>query len=149
MDGWRRYLELRIKAKTGLSSGILVWAIVGFLCAALAFVFIIFVAYLALAEQIGPIMAALLLAATFFVVAVIALVACMTLRHRIQERAELALVARRPAPWLDPKLLGVAVQMSRRMDWRVLVPLLAIPLVAGLGLHWFGNHRLPKEMPPA
>src|ERR1700674_2820454 len=122
MAGWLRYLELRIRAETGLTSGILMWAVVAALCAALALVFIIFVAYLTLAERYGPLMAAMLLAAFFFLIAIAALVICLTLRRRTKERAKLALVLRKPAPWLDPKLLSIALQASHRMNWRVLVP---------------------------
>jgi hypothetical protein len=147
MAGWLRYLELRIRAKTGLTSGILVWAVVAALCATLAFMFIIFVAYLTLAEWYGPLPAAMLLAAFFFLIAIAALGICLTLQHRTKERAKLALVLRKPAPWLDPRLLSIALQASHRMNWRVLVPLLAIPLAAGVGLQLYGNRKLHDQIP--
>jgi hypothetical protein len=147
MGGWLGYLELRIKAKTGLTSGIFVWGIITALCGALALAFIVFVAYLTLADRYGPLIAALLLAAFFFFIAIVALVSCLTLQRRTKERAKLALVVRKPAPWLDPNLLGAALQASRSLGWRRLVPLLAIPLAAGVGLQWYGNRRLHNRLP--
>jgi hypothetical protein len=148
MAGWLRYLELRIQAKTGLTSGILVWAVVAALCGALAFAFVIVLAYLALADGYGPLIAALLLAAFFLFIAIIAVVTCLTLQRRTMERAKLALVLRKPAPWRDPKFLGVALQTGRTIGWRKLVPLLAIPLAAGVGLQWYSNRRLHDQIPP-
>jgi hypothetical protein len=147
MSAWRRYFELRIEAKTGLTPGVLFSAAVMMCSAILTFAFCIVAGYLALADRYGPLNAALMLAAGFFLIATLALLGCQTLQRRAKERAQLALAAHQPAPWLDPRLLGIILQ-ANRLDRRVLVALLAIPLVAGAGLHWYGNHRLPGGIPP-
>ena len=59
---------------------------------------------------------------------------------------ELALAARRHTVWLDPKLVGGAIQASRTVGWRKLVPLLAVGLVAaGVGMEWFGRDKTDVE----
>jgi hypothetical protein len=61
-------------------------------------------------------------------------------------RSELALAARRNAAWLDPKLVGSAIQASRAVGWRNLIPLLAVGiLVAGVGMEWFGRDNREAE----
>src|SRR5262249_8067672 len=63
-------------------------------------------------------------------------------RRRTIEQAELALAARKNVTWLDPKLLGSAIQVSRTVGWRKLVPLLAVGmLAAGVGMEWFSRDR--------
>ena len=48
--------------------------------------------------------------------------------------------------WLDPKLVGGAIQASRTVGWRKLVPLLAVGLVAaGVGMEWFGRDKTDVE----
>jgi hypothetical protein len=57
------------------------------------------------------------------------------LRRRTAERARLELAARRSSPWLDPRLLGAGIQVSRSIGARKLVPLLAIGFfAAALGM---------------
>jgi hypothetical protein len=76
----------------------------------------------------------------------IALICCLWSRRRTIERAGLALAARRNAIWLDPKVLGGAIQVSRSVGWRKLVPLLAVGmLAAGVGMEWFGRGRSEVE----
>lgn len=49
---------------------------------------------------------------------------------------------RKNATWLDPKLLGSAIQVSRAVGWRKLVPLLALGILAtGVGMEWFGRDK--------
>ncbi len=140
-------LKLRILAKTGVTSGLLVWAVIALSFGALALVFFIVTAYVALAGRYGPLASSLMLAAGFLVIAVIAFAACMTLHSRTKERARLALAARQATPWLDPSTLGVVLQTGRRLDPRLLVALLAIPLAAAAGFHWYSQRRLPPPIP--
>jgi hypothetical protein len=143
MGALQRYLKQRIQATTGLTSGVLLWAVIALVFAPLAIVFFILAAYVALIERYGPMLSALILAAGFLLTAIVGLIVCMRLHNRTKERAQLALTARQPTPWLDPSLLGVILQISRRLDRRWLVALLAIPLAAGVGLHWYNQRRLP------
>jgi hypothetical protein len=142
MGGWRRYLELQAQAKTGLSSGLFVWALLAVVFGALTVTFVLLFAFVWLAELYGPLIAAIALAGLFLVATIFAAICCLWSRRRTIEQAELALAARRPAIWLDPKVLGGAIQVSRAVGWRKLVPLLAVGmLAAGVGMEWFGRER--------
>jgi hypothetical protein len=146
LGGWRRYLELQAQAKTGLGSGLFIWALLAATFAILTAAFILLVAFIWLAERYDPLRAAAALAGFFLLVTIIALICCLLSRRRTMERAELALAARRNATWLDPKVLGSAIQVSRAVGWRKLLPLLAVGvLAAGTGMEWFVRDRPQVE----
>jgi uncharacterized membrane protein YqjE len=142
MDGWRRYLELQAQAKIGLSSGLFVWALLAVVFGVLTAGFVLLIAFIWLAERYSPLTAAITLAGLFLLATIVAAISCLWSRRRTIEQAELALAARRPTLWLDPKVLGGAIQVSRAVGWRKLVPLLAVGmLAAGVGMEWFGRER--------
>jgi uncharacterized membrane protein YqjE len=146
MGGWRRYLELQAQAKTGLSSGLFVWALLVVLFGMLTAGFVLLIAFIWLAERYDSLTAAMALAGLFLLATIIAAVCCLWSRRRTIEQAELALAARRNATWLDPKVLGSAIQVSRAVGWRKLVPLLAVGLLAaGVGMEWFARDRPEVE----
>jgi hypothetical protein len=130
MGNLRRYLELQAQAKTGLSSGLFVWGLVALVCGILTAGFILLVAFIWLAERYGPMIAAAILAGAFLLVTIVAIVCSLQSRRRTIERAELALAARKPAVWLDPKLLAGTVQVGRAVGWRRFVPLIALGILA-------------------
>ena len=140
MGGWRKYLELRARAKTGLSSGLFVWALLAVVFGIVTAGFVLLIAFIWLAERYDPLTAAMALAG--LLATIIAAVCCLWSRRRTMEQAELALAARGNATWLDPKVLGSAIQVSRAVGWRKLVPLLAVGvLAAGVGMEWFARDR--------
>ena len=146
MGGWRRYLELQAHAKTGLSSGLFVWALLAVVFGVLTAGFVLLIAFIWLAKRYSPLTAAIVLAGLFLFATIIAAISCLWSRHRTIEQAELALGARRNAIWLDPQVLGGAIQASRAVGWRKLVPLLAVGmLAAGVGMEWFGRERPQVE----
>ena len=146
MGGWRRYLELQAQVKTGLSSALLVWALLAVAFGVLTAGFVLLIAFIWLAERYGPLTAAIALAGLFLLATIVAAISCLWSRRRTIEQAELALAARRPAIWFDPKVLGGAIQVSRAVGWRKLVPLLAVGmLAAGVGMEWFGRERPDVE----
>jgi uncharacterized membrane protein YqjE len=146
MDGWRRYLELQAQAKIGLSSGLFVWALLAVVFGVLTAGFALLIAFIWLAERYSPLTAATALAGFFLLATIIAAISCLWSRRRTIAQAELALAARRNALWLDPKVLGGAIQVSRAVGWRKLVPLLAVGmLAAGVGVEWFGRERPQVE----
>jgi uncharacterized membrane protein YqjE len=146
MGGWRRYLELQAQAKTGLSSGLFVWALLAVVFGVLTVGFVVLIAFIWLAERYSPLTAAIVLAGLSLFATIIAAISCLWSRRRTIEQAELALAARRNAIWLDPKVLGGAIQASRAVGWRKLVPLLAVGmLAAGVGMEWFGRERPQVE----
>jgi hypothetical protein len=146
MGGLRKYLALQAQTRTGLSSGLLIWAALVVVFGTLTAVFIPLIAFIWLAERFNPLIAAAALAGLFLLVTIVALICCLRSRRRMIERAELALAARRHTVWLDPKLVGGAIQASRTVGWRKLVPLLAVGLVAaGVGMEWFGRDKTDVE----
>ena len=146
MGGWRRYLELQAKAKTGLSSGLFVWALLAVVFGTVTFGFILVTAFIWLADSYGPLLAALALSGFFLLITIIALVCGVWSHHRTIAHAELALAARRNAPLLDPRLLPAALQLSRAIGARNLVPLIAIAILAvGVGMQWSGRHERDDE----
>jgi hypothetical protein len=142
MSGLLRYLELQAKSKTGLSSGVAIWAIVALVAAVITLGFAIFAAFIWLAQRYDPLTAALVMGGAFLLITLIALVACSIAHRRTAERARLALAARSQTPWLDPRYLGVGLQIGRAIGWRKLVPLMAVGLLAaGLAREWFGEEE--------
>lgn len=65
MGGWRRYLELQAQAKTGLSSGLFVWALLAVVFGVLTAGFVLLFAFIWLAERYSPLTAAIALAGLF------------------------------------------------------------------------------------
>jgi hypothetical protein len=146
MSGWLRHLELIVKSKTGLGSDVLVWGLVAGLGGAATVGFLIFAAFIGLAERYGPLAAALVLGSLFLSITIIALICCLSAQRRTVASAKLALSARSHAPWLDPKFLGAGLQIGRAIGWRRLVPLAAVGvLAAGLTKEWLGRNRTAGE----
>jgi hypothetical protein len=140
ISGWLRHLELTIKSKTGFGSGVLVWGLTALLGGAATLGFFILAAFIALAARYGPLIAAFGLGSLFLLLTLIAGFGCVSSRRRTVAGAQLALEARSHAPWLDPKFVGVGLQIGRAIGWRRLVPLAAVGvLAAGLAKEWFGR----------
>ena len=145
MGGLRRYLELTIKSKIGLSSGVIVWALVAVAGAAVTAFFLIFAVFIWLAERYDPLAAALILCGFFLLLAILAAVLTLVSHHRTVERAKLALRAQSKTLWYDPKFLATGLQIGRSLGWRKLVPLIAVGvLAAGLAKEWF-RHDQPGD----
>jgi hypothetical protein len=139
VGGLRKYLQLQAQARTGLSSGLLVWALLGLVFGTLTAAFVLLIAFIWLAERYEPLTAAAVLAGFFLLVTIVALFCSLRSRRRTIEQAELALAARRQAAWFDPKVVAGAIQASRGIGWRRLVPLLALGiLAASLGMERSG-----------
>jgi hypothetical protein len=142
MSGWRRHFELVFQARVGLGSGVFIWAVVALICIVAAFGFLLLSAYIWLAQLLDPLAAALILAGFFLVVAMITLSFAWWMHQRIRHNAQLALATRKPAPWLDPMFLGMAMQVGRSLGWRKTAPLLALGLLAtGVALQWVGRNK--------
>lgn len=146
MGGWRKYLELQVEAKTGLSSGLFVWAILAIVCGTVTFGFVLVTAFVWLATRFDPLIAALILSGFFLLCAIVALACALQSRRQTIESAQLALAARRQATWIDPRILGGAVQAGRALGWRKAAPLLVLGVLAvGIGMQWFDRERADAE----
>src|SRR5260370_22157428 len=106
MGGWRRYLELQAQAKTGLSLGLFVWALLAVVFGVLTAGFVLLIAFIWLAERYSPLTAAIVLAGLFLFATIIAATSCLCSRRRTIEQAQLPLAARRHAMWLGPTALA-------------------------------------------
>jgi hypothetical protein len=143
MDSWRRYLQLRVKAKTGLSPAVLAFAAVALLCGILTFVFVLVTAFIWLAERYEPLLAALILTGLFLLITIVALLACIWSHNRSMERARQELAARPTAPWLEPPLVAATLQASRAVGGpRLLALATVLFLAAGIATQWRRHERL-------
>jgi hypothetical protein len=146
MSSWIRYLELTFKSKMGLSGSVLALGLVTVMGAALTLSFLLLAAYVALAERYSPLTAALVLGGLFLLLTIIALLCCLSVHRRTIAGAKLALATRSHTPWLDPKYLGVGMQIGRAIGWRRLLPLAAVGvLAAGITKEWLGRDRPAGE----
>ncbi len=146
MSGWVRYLRLTAEAKTGFSGQVLIWSVVAGLCAAFTFFFVVLAAFIWLAQRYSALTAALILAGFFLLVAIGAALACVMTRRRTIQRAQLALAARSNAPWMDPRILGIGLQIGRTIGWKRIVPLAAVGVLAvGFAKEWFGRDKPAEE----
>jgi Ca2+/Na+ antiporter len=139
-----REITLFIQARSGLSTSVVVSAVIVLVALAVAFAFLCIAAYAWLAVQFGTVFAGLIIAGVFAVIALIAAITCVAARRRARERAILARAARAHSPsWLlDPKVLGAAVDVGRTIGWQRLVP---VALLAFLAAQWAREYRDKSE----
>src|SRR2546421_7555140 len=133
MSGWLRYLGLRAQLSTGFSSAIAIWALLAVVAAGVAIIFCLVAAFVWIADHSDSLTAALLLTGLFVLIAIISISAAAIMRRRNMERARLELAARNSqAAWLDPRLLGAALQIGQTIGWRRIASLAAVAVLAGL-----------------
>jgi hypothetical protein len=139
-----REITLFIQARSGLSTSVVVSAVVIVVALLVAFAFLCVVAYAWLMVQFGVVFAGLIMAGVFAVIAIIAAVVCAAARRRAREQAILARAARAHSPsWLfDPKVLNVAVEAGRTIGWQRIVP---VALLAFLAAQWAREYRDKSE----
>jgi hypothetical protein len=139
-----REITLFIQARSGLSTSVVVSAVVIVAALLVAFAFLCVAAYAWLMVQFGVVFAGLIMAGVFAVIAIIAAVVCAAARRRAREQAILARAARAHSPsWLfDPKVLNVAVEAGRTIGWQRIVP---VALLAFLAAQWAREYRDKSE----
>ena len=106
MSGWLRHVVLNAQARTGFGTEIAILATVSALAALAAAIFLTVAAFVWLANRYDAVIAGLVLAGFFMLVALIALVACLIARRRNMERARLELAARDSASDAGTALAG-------------------------------------------
>ena len=133
MSGMLHHFALTAKTRTGFSVGIVVWAIVAAISITTTIIFFLIASFVVIAQRYDMVIAGLALGGFFFVIAVVAVVAYLTIRRRNIERARLELASRSSANWLDPSLLALGLQIGRVIGWRRVASIaVAIILAAGL-----------------
>jgi len=147
MSGWLRYFALRAQVRTGVSSPVVISAVIAATAAVVAIVFFLIAAFIWLAERYDALIAGVVMGCVFMGVALIALIVCLLIRRRNMERARLELAARSSsATWLDPKLVATGFQIGQAIGWRRLASLAAVAvLAAGLAREWSGRGDKPSE----
>jgi hypothetical protein len=137
MSDFFRHMALRAKAKSGFSPALVGWLFFAAVSLALGFAFLSVAAYVWLASRFDGVIAGLVLGAALLVAAGIFALAAWFTRLRTRERAQLALATEQPAGLLDPRMLGVALEIGRTLGWRRIATLAAAGVVAaGLGREW-------------
>jgi uncharacterized RDD family membrane protein YckC len=131
-------LRLRAEARTGLSTAVVVFALIAVIAVVAAFVFFVFAVFIWLAEAYSPLTAALIVAIAFALIAILCALAAVLSQRRTSEHAKRALALRSQSPWLDPATLGIALQLGRTIGLRRIAPLAAAGvLAAALAKEWF------------
>ena len=150
MGDWLGYLELTAKARTGVSSNVLIGTVIGAVAAAAALIWLSITLFLWLAARFDDIiLAGLVLSAIFFAIALVALAAAALARRRARQRAEAALAARRAAALFDPSLLTVGLEIGRTIGWRRIAALAGVALLAsGLLKEWTAHKAPPADETP-
>jgi hypothetical protein len=147
MSGWLRHFALNAQARSGFGPQVVIWAVVAAVASMAALIFLAIAAFIWLADRYDAVIAGLVLACLFILIALIAIVAGLIARRRNMERARLELAARSSsASLLDPKLLAMGFQIGQAIGWRRLASLAAVGLLAaGLAKEWFASDKPPAQ----
>jgi hypothetical protein len=136
-----REITLSIQARSGMSAAVVVWTAVIAVAALAAFVFLCVAGYAWLALRFDSVLAGLIMAGIFIVLALVAALISALIRQRVRERAILARAAKAhsSSSWLfDPKILGIAVEAGRTIGWQRIVPVAVLGFVAA---QWAREYR--------
>jgi hypothetical protein len=150
MEAWLRQFALNAQVRTGLGAGVIICGITAVFGAALALIFLLVAAFVWLTDRYDNIVAALVLGGFFVLLAVIAAIACATIRRGNIRRAQRELEIRRraaaQASLIDPGLLAIGQQIAQTMGWRRAASLTAVALLgAALAREWLGHAKKPEE----
>ena len=115
-----RDITLKIQARSGASRALFVWATVVVVACLTAFIFLCIALYGWLSLQFGGVIAGLVVAGIFIVIAIIGAIICGLASRRARQRAILERAARPNSPsWLlDPKIHTIALRAGRELGWQ-------------------------------
>ena len=127
-----RGITLAIQARSGASPAMFVWDAVIVVASLTAFIFLCVALYEWLSLQLGAVIASLVVAGIFVVIAVIGAIICTVVRRRVRKRAivERAALSNSPSWLLDPKILATALQAGRALGWQRIVPIVVLGFMA-------------------
>jgi hypothetical protein len=147
LKGIAHDIALSIQARNGLNPAVIVWTAITALAVFVAFIFLCVAGYAWLSLRFDTIIAGLIMAGVFVIIALLAALIAALIRQRVRERAILARAAKAHAPsWLlDPKLLGIAVEAGRSIGWQRILPVAVLGfVVAQWARESRGNDRPPS-----
>ena len=148
-SGLVHHLRLTAKARTGLSPAVVVFALIAAIAALAASVFLVFAAFIWLAERYSPLTAALVLAACFLLIAILCALGALMAQRRTVDSAKRRARGAQPVAVARSAMLGVLLQVGRTIGLRRIVPLVAAGvLAAALAKEWFRDRSRPT-MPTA
>ena len=147
LKGIAHEIALSIQARNGLNPAVIVWTAVIALAGFAAFVFLCVAGYAWLTLRFDTIIAGLIMAGIFLVIALFAALIAALIRRRVRERAILARAAKAHAPsWLlDPKLLGIAVEAGRSIGWQRILPVAVLGFVVAQWARESRGHDKPQS----
>ena len=142
-----REITLSIQARSGMSPAVVVWTAVIAVAALAAFVFLCVAGYAWLSLRFDSILAGLIMAGIFVVLALVSALICALVRQRVRERAILARAAKaHSSSWLfDPKILGIAVEAGRTIGWQRIVPVAVLGFVAAQWAREYREHDRQQQ----
>jgi hypothetical protein len=145
--GITREIALSLQSRSGLSPAVVLWTAGIAFASFVAFVFLCVAGYAWLALRFDTVIAGLIMAGVFVVIALIAALIAALIRRRVRERAILARAAKAQTPaWLlDPRILGVAVEAGRSIGWQRLVPVALFGFVVAQWMRETHRHDGPPS----
>jgi uncharacterized membrane protein len=132
LSGLMRSAMLAAKARTGASTQLLVCAAIAIIGAIATFGFLCVLAFIWLSDQLTPLEAASVIAGFFFAVTLLSIITLAILRRRTMNRARILLAAQQSALMLDPKVVGIGVQLGRIVGWKKVLPIIIPIAIAGV-----------------
>jgi hypothetical protein len=145
MGDWLGYLQTAAKAKTGVSGGVVVGAVLAAFGAVATLVWLSVTLFIWIVQRYDdPMLAGLVLSGLYLAITIIAAVAAVVARRVNQRRAEEALQARKSAlsstlltGGLAPTLLSAGLSVGQSIGWRRIVMLAGVALLAaGVAREW-------------
>ena len=132
LNRWIGDIALLIRAKIGITLGLIVGATAIVIALLTAFAFICVAGHNWLSLQFGAPLASLAMAGIFLLFAIIGVAGCKVSRQRTKERAILARATRAygSSRLIDPKTLSVALQTGRALGWRRFLAIVLIGIVS-------------------
>lgn len=146
LNGLLHQANLRLQAALGLDNAVVIFSIIAVGSAAAAMLFGSASAFLWLATRYDGITAGVILAGGWLAVSLFCLMVCLLRRRTITRRAQVALskedglFSANSLLNIDPGLLLMALQISRSIGMRRLLPIAAVGFLAAMGSReWFGS----------
>ncbi len=159
MGDWLGYLQTAAKAKTGISSGVVIGGIIAAVGAVATVVWLSITLFIWLAERFDNLtLAGLVLSGIYLLITLIAAITAVTVRRLNHRRAEVELQARKAAftsslltGGTAPSMLSAGLEIGRTIGWRRLVVMAGVGLLtAGLVREWTARQAAeePADPPP-
>jgi len=144
MNALARYALNTAKAKTGLSSGVLIGYVAQAVLAVLAFILLLVAIFFIFADWLafGATKTSISMFLLFAVVLVGSIIWTNNAKEKTKRVAQRALSRpREPFP-LSPPLVGLVLQLGRNVGWRRVIPVAFITVAAtGVAAEWTRRHR--------